>query len=273
MPPLDGRHVLLTGAAGGLGPAIASALASAGARLTLTARPEDVVVPPPGATAQVIALDLLADGAPEELAARAAAYGPVDVLVNNAGVEHVGALHDFAPAQLAAITRLNLEVPMRLARAVLPGMLAQRTGHVVNIASIAGKGPTPFAASYGATKHGMVGFTRALRAELHGTGVSASAICPGFVADRGMYERLATPTGVRAPSVVRTTTSRAVAAAVVRAIRADVPEIIVNPGPMRLMAALGELFPSFGGWLVRAGGITDVQRQWAAHAADTGAQA
>jgi short-subunit dehydrogenase len=112
----------------------------------------------------------------------------------------------------------------------------------------------------------MVGFTRALRAELAGTGVSASCVCPGFVADRGMYARLAGPTGLAAPAVVGTTTSAAVAAAVLRAVRDDVPEQIVNRGPMRLMAALGELFPSFGGWLVRAGGVTDAQRRWAAHA-------
>jgi short-subunit dehydrogenase len=197
----------------------------------------------------------------------------VDVLVNNAGLEHLGALQDSAPEILVRSVRLNLEVPLRLTRAVLPAMLARRAGHVVNMASLAGKAPAPFGTAYGATKHGMVGFTRALRAELHGTGVSASAICPGFVGDRGMYARVAGPTGIHAPALTQTTTSAAVAAAVVRAVREDLAEVIVNPGPMRCLAALGELFPSFGGWLVRASGVTDTQRRWAAHAAGTGAQA
>jgi short-subunit dehydrogenase len=274
MRTLTGRHVLITGAAGGLGPVIAAAFAAHGARLSLAARPEDTVPVPAGAQANAFPGDLLVAETPEQLVASAeAAFGPVDVLVNNAGVEHLGALQDAAVEHLVAAVRLNLEIPMRLARAVLPGMLAQRRGHVVNMASLAGKGPTPFGTAYGATKHGMVGFTRALRAELHGTGVSASAVCPGFVGDRGMYARVSGPTGIRAPGVVRTTTSAAVAAAVLRAIQHDLPELIVNPGPMRLMAALGELFPSFGGWLVRAGGVTDVQRRWAAHAARTGATA
>lgn len=274
MRTLTGRHVLITGAAGGLGPVIAAAFAAAGARLSLAARPGDEVPMPAGAEAATYHDDLLEGDAPERLAAAAAnGLGPVDVLVNNAGIEHLGALAVSSPDVLTRSVRLNLEVPLRLTRAVLPPMLAQRRGHVVNIASLAGKAPVPFGTAYGATKHGMVGFTRALRAELHGTGVGASAVCPGFVGDRGMYARLATPTGIHAPALTKTTTSAAVAAAVVRVVRDDLPEVIVNPGPMRLLAALGELLPSFGGWLVRASGVTDTQRRWAAHAAGTGAQA
>lgn len=271
MRALAGQHVLITGAAGGLGPVIADAFAAAGARLSLAARPEDDLPVPAGADTRTYRADLLDPGAPERLIAEAAAaHGPVDVLVNNAGIEHLGALHDASTELLANSVRLNLEIPMRLARAVLPPMLARRHGHVVNMASLAGKAPVPFGTAYGATKHGMVGFTRALRAELHGTGVSASAICPGFVADRGMYARTAGPSGVQAPALTTPTTSAAVAAAVLRAVREDLPELIVSPGPMRVLAALGELFPAFGGWLVRSSGVTDVQRRWAAHAAGAG---
>ena len=118
------------------------------------------------------------------------ALGPLDILVNNAGLEFGGAFISNSLDEIDAIAEVNLKALMVLTRQALPGMLARRRGHVVNIASLAGKTTPPSLATYVATKHGVVGFTHSLRAE-HGSGpVSFSAICPAFVGREGMYGRL-----------------------------------------------------------------------------------
>ena len=140
---------------------------------------------------------------------------------------------------------VNLTAPMLLARLLLPSMLAANRGHIVNIASLAGLGAAAFSEPYGATKHGLVGFTRALRASLQtrGSAVSASVICPGFVSDAGMYHDMHTHEGVVAPRTMGTCTPEAVAAAALRAIERDEPEVIVNGKAVRHLLALGVAFP------------------------------
>ena len=106
------------------------------------------------------------------------ALGPLDILVNNAGIEFGGPFGGTTQAELEAIVAVNLLAVMDLTRLILPGMLERSRGHVVNIASLAGKVPRRYLASYAATKHGVVGFTHALRAELGTKPVGFSAICP-----------------------------------------------------------------------------------------------
>jgi short-subunit dehydrogenase len=117
----------------------------------------------------------------------------------------------------------------------------------VNISSLAGKLGPPYSGPYGATKAGLIALSQSLRAEYRHTGVSASVICPGFV-EAGLYERMRALTRQAAPSLLGTSSPAAVGRAVVRAIRADVPEIIVNPGPIRLCLALAELCPPLAEW-------------------------
>ena len=118
------------------------------------------------------------------------ALGPIDILVNNAGIEFGGPFAGTTEAELEAIVAVNLLAVMDLTRLMLPGMLERRRGHVVNIASLAGKAPSPYLASYSATKHGVVGFTHALRAEHGREPVGFSAICPVFISRVGMYGRI-----------------------------------------------------------------------------------
>ena len=136
---------------------------------------------------------------------------------------------------------------MDLTRIVLPGMLERRRGHIVNMASLAGKVPPAYLASYAATKHGVVGFTHALRAE-NGDGrpVGFSAICPGFVSRVGMFGRL--EHRVSAPRSLGTVPPESVGDAVVRAIRKNLAEVIVNNGPVRPLILLNALAPRAGGW-------------------------
>ncbi len=145
---------------------------------------------------------------------------------------------------------VNLLAVMDLTRIVLPGMLERQRGHIVNIASLAGKIPTPGLASYSATKHGVVGFTHALRAENVGEPVGFSAICPGFVSRVGMYGRIEHL--APAPRVLGTVPPESVGAAVVRAIRQNLPEVIVNKRPVRPLILLNAVAPRLAARVGRA---------------------
>lgn len=255
---LGGRTALVTGASRGLGRVMAERLAREGMSLALAARSlgdlEDVAAElrEAGSRAVPIRADLSEGEQVRELARRAESeLGGVDVLVNNAGVVGTGRYHRLDPEEIHRRVRVNLLAPMTLTRLLLPGMVDGGRGHVVNIASLAGKAGPPYVAVYGATKSGLVGFTQSLRREYRGTGVSASVICPGFVTGAGMYEDAREETGVEAPSRVGRTTPGDVADAVVRAIREDAPEIIVNSSPVRPLLAVTELSPRLGEWVGR----------------------
>ncbi|MGL5908811.1 MAG: SDR family NAD(P)-dependent oxidoreductase, partial [Phycicoccus sp.] len=177
---VDGAHVLITGATGTLGAALAQRFADAGARTTLVARSRDALeqlVTAIGPGAAALPADLTA---PRELAgliARAAAgHGPVDVLVNNAGVETVGHVVDATDDDIADAMALNLTAPAELARQALPGMLDRGRGALVNVSSLAGVATFPGLALYGATKAGLTALTAGLRTELRGTPVTTLAV-------------------------------------------------------------------------------------------------
>jgi short-subunit dehydrogenase len=255
---------LLTGASRGIGPHIARALAQEGASVALAARSlpglAAVAANLRSSGARVAVLD--ADvGRPEvcaSLVARAEqALGPVDVLVNNAGVETEGAFLSLDPEAIIGTVAINLTGAILLARQALPGMLARRRGHVVNVASLGGKKGAPFDGVYCATKAGLIEWTSALRSELEGTGVSFSAICPGYVTGEGMFAKF----GVLAPRTIGSCTPEQVAVAVVDAIRRDLPEVIVNSMPVRPLLALNALSPRLGRWLLEVMGITAFQRR------------
>lgn len=277
---LEGRSALVTGASKGLGRVIARALAARGMELALTARTrrglEETAeeVRGRGSSAVVLPADLADRDGVRRLAGRAEErLGGVDVLVNNAGVLRAWPFHRREPEALARAIEVNLTAPILLIRHLLPGMLERGRGHVVNLASLAGKLGPPFAVPYGTTKAGLLGLTQSLRREYRGTGVSASAICPNYVRGVGMYEDAVERTGATAPRRAGRATPEGVARAVVRAIRKDAPEVIVNSVPTRPILALAELSPRLGEWLTRTmdlfrsfetGARTAVERQEAA---------
>jgi short-subunit dehydrogenase len=264
---LDGRVVVLTGASRGIGVSIALAIAKRGGRLVLAARDAARLeavrdrVQAAGGTAHAVPTDLGDPAAQQRLLAETERLlGPVEVLVNNAGVESVGRYHELDPLHIDQVLGTNLLAPMRLTRLALPGMLERGRGHVVNVASLAGLSVAAFNEAYAASKFGLVGFTRALRASLRheGAPVSASAVCPGFVEGEGMFAEQRRGFGVRAPRLVGSTTPDRVADAVLRAVERDLPEVIVNPGPMRPILALGLLLPRLSEWLAPRIGANDV---------------
>lgn len=262
MEELRGGAALVTGASRGLGQRIARELAGHGMDLALAARSADALeelaeeLERRDVRAVALPADLTRRAEIERLATEAeSAVGGIDVLVNNAGVLRPFPYHRRAMDEIELAVRVNLLAPMLLARLLLPGMLERGRGHVLNMASLAGKNGPPYEEAYGATKAGLIGFTQSLRKEYHGTGVSASAICPGYVTGAGMYADAVEETGIRAPGRVGRASPDDVARAVVRAIRQDRPEVIVNSTPVRPLTVLSEAFPALGETLGRRLGL------------------
>ena len=178
-------HVAITGASSGIGEALAREWAKAGAKLTLVARRKDLLdklAAECGNGALAITHDL-ADSAhaTEWIAAAEAKHGPIDVLVNNAGMENVGATATSDAALGVKVLHLNLIAPLLLTREILPRMLARKSGTIVQVASVAGLVAPPGQAWYGASKAGLAQFTETLRSELGGTGVHVCVVYPGPV--------------------------------------------------------------------------------------------
>src|SRR5918995_5546534 len=155
---LASKTVLLSGATGGLGRAIAAALAGRGATLVLSSRkPEaldELAGTLPGEGHRVVVADLAEDGAAQRLASEAR---EVDVLVANAGLPASGKLLDFSEEEIGRALRVNIEAPIRMTREVLPAMRERGAGHLVYISSLAGKVATPRSSLYSATKFGLRG--------------------------------------------------------------------------------------------------------------------
>jgi short-subunit dehydrogenase len=237
---LAGRKALLTGATGGLGRAIALALAQRGAVVTLSGRKaealEALAAELPGSGHGVIAADLAELGAAEKLAADA---GEVDILVANAGLPAAGRMEDFTPLQVQRALRVNLESPMMLAQALYPAMLERGSGHLLFVASLAGKSPAPQSSIYNATKFGLRGFALGLRTDLAPRGVGVSIVSPGFIREAGMFAE----SGAKSPPGLGTSTPEEVAKATVRAIEANKVEISVAPARQRFLAHFGLASP------------------------------
>lgn len=188
---LAGRHVLVTGGSRGIGAALAREYARRDAVVSVAARD--------GAALDRLATELRGhafvadlfdpaqvDGLIERVEA---AVGPVDVLVNNAGLDTVGAFHATDPSVIRNVARLNFEVPMVLTRQVLPGMLQRRRGHVVFVSSLAGTSGFAGMAVYAGTKAGLNNFVASIRMELKDTPLTTTVVAPGPV-DTEMWDRV-----------------------------------------------------------------------------------
>jgi 2-keto-3-deoxy-L-fuconate dehydrogenase len=185
----NGKSVLVTAAAQGIGRATALAFAAAGAKVTATDINEVVLKEIEGQNGIVTAkLNVLDDAAVKALVAQ---VGQVDILVNSAGVVHNGSILEMKDEDLDFAVDLNVKSMIRTIRAVLPGMLERKDGAIVNVASVASsiKGvPNRFA--YGVTKAAVIGLTKAVAADYVAQGIRINAICPGTVESPSLQERL-----------------------------------------------------------------------------------
>jgi len=263
MNNLSGKNAILTGASKGLGVHIARALAKEGVNLVLTARSVDALekvrdeMISYNVKAEVIPADLMETNHIDSLITEAEQkLGPIDILINNAGIEISSPFERFSPDDIQKMMTLNLTVPMLLTRGLLPGMLERNRGHIVNISSLAGKTGFPNETPYAASKAGLIMFTHSLRVELIGTKLNASVICPGFVSDDGMYARMEERAGP-VPKIMKPTTPEKVANGVVRCIKKNIPELIINPLPMKPLFMLQEAMPGIKTTLHKAFGTRE----------------
>lgn len=185
--PLGGRVALVTGASRGIGKACATALAQAGAKVALCAR--DLAsceegaraIREAGGEAAAFALDVAdpvaVDACVEQVEA---SLGPVEIVVNNAGVALSAPLHRTSVEDLRRVLEVNLVGAFSVIHAVLPKMLARKSGRIVNIASTAGRAGYRYTTAYTASKHGLVGLTRSLAHEVAPKGITVNAVCPGW---------------------------------------------------------------------------------------------
>lgn len=266
MKNIKGNVALVTGGSRGLGPHIARFLAKEGVSIALTARTKSGLdktiesLAPFNIDAKAFPADITDAASRTELLENVTNhFGSIDLLINNAGMEWVCAYSDMTPEHIETMVRTNMIAPMLLTRMVIPGMVQRKKGHIVTMSSLGGKKGSPYSATYAGTKAGLVQWTSGIRQELRGTGVSASVICPGFVSDSGMfavYEK-------KAPKITGETTPDKVARAVIRAIKKDVQEIIVNPGVIWPMLWLDAINPGIMCWVLRKFGVYEFYRQQA----------
>jgi short-subunit dehydrogenase len=254
---IAGSSVLLTGASGGIGHAIARALHARSAELTLSGRRVEALQP--------LAAELHASAIPADLSDRVQLErlldqaGDLDVLVANAALPASGRLESFSIEQIDRAIEVNLRAPVVLARALLPAMLERQRGHLLFVSSLSGKAPTVGACVYNASKAALRAFAASLRADLRGSGVGVSAVFPGFIRNAGMYA----DARVRLPPGVGTRSPEDVARAVVRAIERDRAAIDVAPLPLRAGAILAALAPELATRASRLLGSERIARDFA----------
>jgi short-subunit dehydrogenase len=247
------RIAVVTGASSGIGAATALALAREGYGIALVARRRDRLdalaeaIRGEGHAALSCPADVTDAGAARGVIARTLeTWGRVDVLVNNAGRGLAATLATTDEDELRALLELNLVSVLTLCRAVLPGMLARRSGHIVNIGSIAGRRGLPFRSAYAASKFGLTGLTESLRLEVRGHGIHVSLVQPILTATEFLRAEIRRAEPVRAGPVQSAET---VAAAIVHCLRHPRPEVYPFP-PAKILAVLGVLAPRVTDWLI-----------------------
>ncbi|NJM97324.1 MAG: SDR family NAD(P)-dependent oxidoreductase [Phormidesmis sp. RL_2_1] len=288
MTALDGKTVLLTGASRGIGAVIARSLFQSGATVVGVARDRAKLAhvcqeigssgAPSGASSGTssgpmastvaakcysIAWDLSRSESLSDLIQTVEqTAGPVDILINNAGIERYRAFQDYTLQDLQAVIGVNLLAAMELSRLLLPSMVQRGSGHIVNMASTAAKKGHPFDSAYSASKAGLLMWSDALRQELVGTEVEISTICPGYVDSSGMMA----DTGIPAPQLAGSISPARVAAAVIKAIEQNQAEVVVSKDVIastisKLLFATWQFFPRFGDATYRAIGVPQLNQQ------------
>jgi short-subunit dehydrogenase len=260
---LKGKNALLTGGSRGLGPYIGRALAQEGVNIALAARSKDQLT---SVAEDLAAFNVRTKAIPSDVCSEASRsqlleevkteFGQIDILINNAGIERLSPYIRLSPEYIQTMIQTNLIAPMLLTRLVLPDMIERGSGHIVTMASLGGKKGSPYTATYAATKAGLIQWSYGIREELRRSGVSASVICPGFVSAAGMFAEY----NKRAPRIAGETAPEKVAAAVIMAIKKDISEVIVNPGPVRPMMILEAIHPGIMTWVLRTFGLYDFYR-------------
>jgi short-subunit dehydrogenase len=255
-------RVLLTGATGGIGTAIARAFADRGASLVISGRRSEILDPLAAEVdGRAVACDLARRDDLERLVAEA---GEVDVLVANAALPASGVLTELTQDQIDRMLEINLRAPIALARAIAPQMIDRGSGHMVFVSSLAGKAASPASSIYSATKFGLRGFALGLREDLLPHGIGVSVVLPGFISDAGMFA----DANVELPRGVGTRTPEHVADGILRAVERNRAEVEVAPLGLRLGASFASVAPALAASVQRKIGGGKVATELAAGQAD-----
>lgn len=268
MTIIAGQTILLTGASRGIGRFIAHELAQKQATVICISRSQEGL---DRVCAEINALGGKGIGIPFDISnveqlpflveKIEQLVGSVDILINNAGIEIYKAFQDYSLANIQSVLSINLLAAMELTRLLMPNMLNQGNGNIVNIASLAAKKGHPYDSIYSASKAGLLMWSNAVRQELVGTGVSIYTICPGYISNYGMLA----DTGIPAPKLAGISKAEDVAKAVIRAMEKNQVEVIVNGNIImqfftKLLLAIEQLLPRLTDAVNRYLGVTRLNK-------------
>lgn len=249
MSQIQGKTIWLTGASSGIGLALAEKFAAEGAKLILTARSEDklnaLAERLPGEH-QVVPMDLMKPETAFQQAQALAKEYQVDILVNNAGVSQRSLALETELKVFRDLMEINYFSVVALTQAVLPTMIARKSGHIVTVSSVAGKVGTKLRSGYAGSKFGIIGYMDCLRAEMKEHGIPCTTICPGFVHTQIAHNAL-TGTGEKLnkedPDNAEGISAEQCAKEIAQAIQADKAEKVVGSGLSKLAPRLQRFFP------------------------------
>ncbi|WP_071188670.1 SDR family NAD(P)-dependent oxidoreductase [Trichormus sp. NMC-1] len=262
MKSIAGKTVLLTGATGGIGVYIARALAQEKATVLAVSRsPEKLEqlcaeIEKTGNKCISFCFDI---SKVTELAILLEQINEItdtiDILINNAAIEKYRSFQNYTLEDIQSILTTNLITGMELTRLILPKMIAQNSGHIVNIASGSGKKGAPYNSIYSASKAGLIMWTDAVRQELADSNIGISVVCPGYT-NAGMFHAF----GLSAPLLARVSEPTEVAIAVIKAIQHNQPEVMLDGILTKLLFSNIQLFPKFGDVIFRWIGINKLNQ-------------
>ena len=266
MKDIGGKVALVTGASRGLGRTIAETLFDHGMKVVVSARSARELetfrkqLDRGGTRSLAVPADVTSDTHRAGLIAAAKQkFGSIDVLVNNAGTDHPGLFVEEDFERIRRLVDLNLLSVLALTQLVLPEMLERGTGHIVNIASMAGLAPVPYATTYSATKAAVIGFSQSLRYEVGARGVGVSVVCPYYVRDAGQFHDNSAGDTSKHPTV----SPDEVGDAVVSAITGDRARVIASPAMVKLTPFLTAISPGLTFFAARRTGMAGSMEQLA----------
>jgi 3-hydroxybutyrate dehydrogenase len=242
---LAGKQAVVTGAGSGIGAAVSRQLAAAGATVVLVDRLAEAVE---GLAEEIggrpVVVDLAEPDEVDDVGKNA------DIVVNNAGVQHVAPVHQFPPEVFSRLMKIMVESPFRIIRSALPGMYDRRWGRIVNVSSVHGLRASPYKSAYVSAKHGLEGLSKTVALEAADYGVTSNCVCPGFVrtplverqiAEHAELHRVPTEQVVEDVLLARTPVKRLVEPDEVAAL------VVWLCGPAST-SITGSSFPMDGGW-------------------------
>jgi short-subunit dehydrogenase len=260
----QGKVAIVTGASRGIGKFISKTLATSGVKIIAVARNMDALsdtcnaIEKSGGQATPLMGDMTnIEAIPQLIQKSISIYGKVDFLINNAGIEQYQKFHKYNQEYIEKCLSTNLHAPIHLSHSIIPHFMENNNGHIINIASLAGKKGVAFNGVYSASKSGLIMWTDAMRQEYKDSSIEFSAICPGFIRDSGMFH----DSGQKPPKLLGSSLPQDVANAVLNCIKKQKAEVIVNPGPMKPLLALGQISPRLGDWVVNLFGVPKMNKK------------